>query len=37
MVFHLPRVVDPQTVGEFYLIEGILEEFVFIPFAPGSR
>ena len=34
-MLHLPGVVDPESVGEFDLIERVLEELLLLAVAPG--
>ena len=33
----LPQMVDAETIGEFDLIERVVEEFFFRTFQPGAR
>ncbi len=36
VVLHLPRVIDPQLVGELHLTEGVLEELLLSAVVPGT-
>ncbi len=33
-MFHLPRIIEPQLVGEFYLIKSFMKQAVFIALFP---
>ena len=37
VVLDLPRVVEPEPVGEFHLIERVAQEFVLVVGSPGLR
>ncbi len=32
-----PGVVDPQAIGQFHLVQRILEQFELVAFSPGPR
>ena len=37
VVLYLPRVVDPVSIGELHLVEGLVKEPGFIALRPGAR
>ena len=37
VMLHRPRVVDAQPVGQFHLLQGVLEQPVLVPLIPGFR
>ena len=36
-MFHLPREVDPEPVGHFHLLQGVVEELLFLAVGPRPR